>query len=248
MQIKIFFIIDICMTEKLFLKDSYLKECDAIVTSAEGNKIELNQTIFYAQSGGQPSDRGTILRKKDNASFAVKLAKNDAGRVWHELDIAGISLGDEVKCWIDWDLRYKHMRMHTSAHILAAIVHQETGTLITGNQLGTEESRMDFSVKDFDRSFLTSIQDKANEIVKQNLLITISFESRENALLRPELFRLKDVLPKDIPEFRILSIGSFDVQADGGTHVHSTKEVGKITITDLKNKGAENRRVYWKLE
>jgi misacylated tRNA(Ala) deacylase len=167
----------------------------------------------------------------------------------HELESGeGLSVGDEVKCVIDWGLRYKHMRMHTSAHILAAIIFQETKTLITGNQLGSEESRMDFSVKDFDRTYLTSIQDKANEIVAKDLPIIISFEEREKALERKELFRLKDKLPKDIPVFRILSIGDFDVQADGGTHVRSTKEVGKIVITDMKNKGAENRRIYWKLE
>ncbi len=240
------------MTEKLHLKDSYLRECISrivFIDPADKNKVELNKTVFYAQSGGQPSDVGTITRLSDSKEFKVLSVRNENNITLHELkDAEGLSAGDEVKCVIDWDLRYKHMRMHTSAHILAAIIFQETKTLITGNQLGADESRMDFSVKDFDRDYLTSIQDKANEIVAKDLPIVISFEERDNALARPELFRLKDKLPKDIPVFRILSIGDFDVQADGGTHVKSTKEVGKIIITDMKNKGAENRRVYWKLE
>ncbi len=239
------------MIEKIHLKYSYIKECISKITLIDPinpNKIELDKTVFYAQSGGQPSDTGTITRLSDSKVFKVISVKNENNLTLHELENGeGLKIGDEVKCVIDWDLRYKHMRMHTSAHILAAIIFQETKNLITGNQLGAEESRMDFSVKDFDRAYLTSIQDKANEIVAKDLPIVISFEEREKALERPELFRLKDKLPKDIPVFRILSIGDFDVQADGGTHVKSTKEVGKIIITDMKNKGAENRRIYWKL-
>jgi len=240
------------MTEKLYLIDSYLKECTSIVTFIDPlnpKKIELDKTVFYAVSGGQPSDVGLITSLSDSKSHHVVCVKNELNRTLHELNSeTELKVGDSVKCAIDWDLRYKHMRMHSSAHILAAIIFKETKTLITGNQLGAEESRMDFSVKDFDRNYLQSIEDKANEIIARDLPITISFEDREKALERKELFRLKDKLPKDIPIFRILSIDDFDVQADGGTHVKSTSEVGRIKITDMKNKGAENRRIYWKLE
>ncbi|MEI7961133.1 MAG: alanyl-tRNA editing protein [archaeon] len=236
------------MTEKLYLNDSYLKECSAKVILVDGNKIILDKTVFYAKSGGQPSDLGKVIKSATGEEFNVILVRNEAGLHLHEVDKLGLVAGDVVVCKINWNLRYSHMRMHTSADILAAVIFNETNALITGNQLGDKESRMDFSINGFDRSFLVSIQDKANEIVKENLPITISFEARDSALLRPELFRLKDVLPKDIPIFRIISIGTFDIQADGGTHVHSTSEVGKIEIFDLKNKGAENRRIYWKLE
>ncbi len=239
------------MVEKLFLEDSYLKECAAKVVGinpVNPKLIELDKTVFYAQGGGQPTDAGTITQNKSSAIFRVFSARNESGSIWHEVDKEGLCVGDEVKCVIDWNLRYKHMRMHTSAHILAAVIYQSTGALITGNQLSSNESRMDFAVRDFDRNFLSSIENKANEIINQDLPINISFEERAHALSRPELFRLKDKLPKDIPVFRILSIGNFDVQADGGTHVASTKEVGRIKITDLKNKGAENRRIYWILE
>lgn len=239
------------MVEKLFLENSYLKECNAKVVGVNPinpKLIELDKTVFYAQGGGQPTDVGTITQNKDATVFQVISVKNEGNSIWHEVNKEGLCVGDDVKCVIDWDLRYKHMRMHTSAHILAAIIYRSTGALITGNQLSSSESRMDFAIKDFDKSYLLSIQNKANEIVASDLPIKVSFESRNNALARPELFRLKDKLPKDISVFRIVSIGNFDAQADGGTHVASTKEVGKIKITGLKNKGAENRRIYWMLE
>jgi Ser-tRNA(Ala) deacylase AlaX len=234
------------VTEKLFLKDSYLKSCDAEVTTVTGAEIMLDRTVFYPQGGGQQCDLGKIIRGAEE--FNVVLVKNSENGVLHTLDRQGLNVGDKVRCEINWDRRYKFMRMHTSAHIIAAVLFKENGALITGNQLGETDSRMDFSVENFDRVLLKSVEDKANEIVQKNYSISVSFEDREKALERKELFRLKDVLPKDIPIFRILSIGNFDIQADGGTHVKSTIEVGKIIIFDMKNKGAENRRIYWKLE
>lgn len=137
--------------------------------------------------------------------------------------------------------------MHTSSHILSAIINQETQALITGNQLEEQESRMDFNAKKIDKETIEKIETKANQIITSNIEIKISFERKEIAMQRPELFKLKDVLPKNIPIFRIVSIGNFDIQADGGTHVKNTKEIGKIKITNFKNKGAENKRIYWQL-
>ncbi len=233
------------LAEKLFLNNSYLRSCEAKVLFVKGTKVVLDKTVFYSQSGGQPSDSGVLLRGEEK--FMVLSVINENGEVLHEVDKEGLIPGDVVSCSIDWEKRYSLMRMHTSAHILAAVIHKELGALITGNQLGEKESRMDFDAKEFDKSYLLSLGQKANSIVEKDLSIYISFEEREKALLRPQLFRLKDVLPKNIPVLRIISIGDFDIQADGGTHVHSTKEVGRIEIFDLKNKGAENRRIYWKL-
>src|SRR3989338_7059083 len=234
------------MTQKLYLDDSYLKECEATITHAEGKFVELDKTIFYPQGGGQPSDIGKIFRGKEE--FRIIHGKNNGENVSYETDKEGLKVGDKIKCIIDWGPRYKYMRMHTSAHIMAQIVNKELGALITGNQLGLEETRMDFSVPEFDKELLKRFEGKANEIIEKNLPISISYEERESALKRPELFRLKDVLPKNIPILRIVAIGNFDIQADVGTHVKTTKEIGKIKITDFKNKGAENRRIYWTLE
>ncbi len=235
------------MTQKICLDDSYAKECSAKITKvSEGKFVVLGKTIFYAHGGGQPSDTGKIIC--NNKEYKVVFAKQFGDEISHEVSEHGLKEGDKVKCVLDWEKRYKHMRMHTSAHILAAVINMEIGALITGNQLGEEESRMDFNVPEFDRELLKTFEHKANEAIQKGLEITIAYEEREKALQRSELFRLKDVLPKNIPVLRIVSIGALDVQADGGTHVHNTKEIGKLKITDFKNKGAENRRIYWKLD
>lgn len=239
------------MTEKLYLTDSYLRECDAQVMKAgkiDGkNFVVLDRTVFYPQGGGQPSDTGKMI-SQTGEEYKLLFAKNIGAEVSHELDREGLKTGDKVKCMVDWERRYKHMRMHTSAHIMAAVVNREYGALITGNQLGEQQTRMDFDAPAFTREKIPEVERKANEVISRGLPISIVFEEREKALARPELFRLKDVLPKEIPVLRILSIGDFDVQADGGTHVKNTSEIGKVKIVDMKNKGAENRRIYWELE
>ncbi|MBI4210476.1 MAG: alanyl-tRNA editing protein [Candidatus Diapherotrites archaeon] len=235
------------MTERLYLSDSYMRECEAKVLKAEGRFIELDRTVFYAQGGGQPCDTGKMATQ-DGQEYKVVSVKNSAEEVSHEVDHEGLRAGDKVKCVLDWEKRYKHMRMHTSAHIMAAVVHKEYGALITGNQLGEQQTRMDFDAPQFTKEKIPEVEAKANEVIARDLPVSIAFEEREKALARAELFRLKDVLPKDLKVFRILSIGDFDVQADGGTHVKSTKEIGRVKIVDMKNKGAENRRIYWELE
>ncbi|MCR4335954.1 MAG: alanyl-tRNA editing protein [archaeon] len=237
------------MTKKLYLDDSYLKECEAKITNiTEGKFISLDQTIFYPQSGGQPSDTGKLVTE-NNREIKIIFAKQSNDDIYHQTESENpIAKNEKVKCIIDWEQRNKYMQMHTSAHILAGVINKEIGALITGNQLGLKESRMDFNVPEFDKELLKTFEEKSNAVIEQGLGISVSYEKREKALQRPELFRLKDVLPKDIPILRIVSIGDFDVQADGGTHVANTKEIGKMKITNFKNKGAENRRIYWELK
>jgi misacylated tRNA(Ala) deacylase len=234
------------LTKELFLTDHYRKTCEAAITRLlSPTEAVLDQTVFYPQGGGQPFDTGVLERNGE--SFRVTAVKRCQDGIVHTLDRAGLEAGDAVTSRIDWDRRYRLMRSHTSAHLLAHVLWKETGALITGNQLELEQCRMDFAAKDFDRGLLKGFEEKVNELIDRDLMVSISFEKYADAITRPELFRLKDVLPKNIPVLRILSIGGVDVQADGGTHVGHTKEIGSIEITDLKNKGAENRRVYWKL-
>ncbi len=235
------------MTKELFLTDSYQKTAVATVESLPDPKsVVLDQSVFYPQSGGQPSDTG-VLRTKDGTEYRVVLVRRNGSDLVFQLDRSGLSVGDIVEEEIDWDRRYRLMRSHTSAHVLANVLWKETGALITGNQLDLDQCRMDFSCPAFDRALLKGFEEKTNAILAMDLPINVSFEKYETAIQRPELFRLKDVLPKNLPLLRIVSIGSVDIQADGGTHVAKTMEVGRIEIVDLKNKGAENRRVYWKL-
>lgn len=233
-------------TELLYLNDSYLQECSAKVLFVVDNKVILDKTVFYAQGGGQPSDTGIITCK--SVEYNVLFVKKVEGQVFHELDKSGLLVGDIVTCKIDWSKRYALMKMHTSSHILANIINKETNGLITGNQLGEKESRMDFNAGYISPDFAKVIEAKTNEAISKGYEISIKFMLRDDVLKDSNLFKLKDVLPKDIPEFRIVSIDTFDTQADGGTHVKNSKEVGVIEIFDLKNKGAENKRIYWRLK
>ncbi|MFA4908024.1 MAG: alanyl-tRNA editing protein [archaeon] len=236
------------MTERLYLKDSYLRGFEArIVKANEGKFFVLDKTAFYPQGGGQPSDSGKIIA--DGKEYNVVFAKAFGDEISHEIEGANeLSEGRSVKAELDWERRYKLMRMHTAAHVLAKCIYDKTGSLITGNQLGERESRMDFNVSSLEKEFLGEIEGKANEAIAGNLEVKMEFLPREEALAIPELFRLKDVLPKALQEFRIISIGEFDRQADGGTHVKNTREVGKLRITRHENKGANNRRIYFLLE
>ncbi len=235
------------MTEKIFQTDSYAKECRATVLKAEGKFVVLDRTVLYPQGGGQIADTGKII-SLNGEEFKAVFSKNLGDDVSHEVDREGLGAEEKVKCIVDWQRRYKLMRMHTSAHLLAACIMKTTGALITGNQLDEKQSRMDFNVPDFDRELLKSFEAQVNGAIKSEIPITTSFMERGIALQNPALFRLKDVLPKDIPILRIVAIGEFDIQADGGTHVANTHEIGKFKIVDFKNKGAENRRIYWELE
>ncbi|MFH1239604.1 MAG: alanyl-tRNA editing protein AlaXM [Candidatus Diapherotrites archaeon] len=235
------------MTELLYLSDSYLKKFEAqVVSVTDGKFVVLDKCAFYPESGGQPSDTGYLEKdgNKMNVIFAKKMGEN----ISLQVEDCNLKEGDKVKCAIDWDRRYRFMRMHTAAHILSAIIFKELGCLITGNQLGEEKSRMDFNVEDFDRELLISFEKKANEIIKRNLEVEVSYMSAEEAFKNEQLFRLKDVLPKNLKELRIVKIGDFDIQADGGTHVKNTSEIGSVKITKIGNKGTNNRRIYFILE
>lgn len=234
------------MTEKIWMKDSYLREWDATVEKGtEGKFVVLDKTAFYPEKGGQPADFGDIVCS--GVDFRVVYGKDFGKDVSHEIEPPGLKQGDEVHCMLDWERRYRLMRMHTAAHLLHHIIFKETSALITGNQLNVDYSRMDFSVENFDRGLLTGFEEKTNELIKQGLEITVKFLPREEAFKIPDIVRLKDKMPKAIDVLRIVDIGGVDVTADGGTHVRNTEEVKGIKITKLQNKGANNRRIYFEL-
>jgi misacylated tRNA(Ala) deacylase len=234
------------MTELIYMNDCYAKEFDATVTKADGKFVILDKTAFYPQGGGQPTDTGKLI--KNGEECEVVFAKKIGGDVSHEVDKEGLKEGDTVHGVIDWDNRYRLMRMHTAAHILCEIFHKETGALITGNQLNLEKSRIDFNLENFDREKMNEYVAKANEIVQKDLPIKIYTLPREEAMKIPSITKLANVLPPAVQELRIVEIEGFDTQADGGTHVKSTKEVGEIEVVGAENKGKNNRRVYFTLK
>ena len=234
------------MTDLLFLSDSYSREFSARVVSVhEGVFVELDRTLFYHFGGGQLCDLGRITR--GNFEFnVVDVIKKD-GLVLHKVDKQGLSSGDSVKGVIDWDRRFKLMRMHTSAHIFSTVVFNSTGALCTGNQLGLDESRMDFS-SDIDELLAEKFAAEANFIIGKDLDVSVKFVLRDEALLIPGVVKLKDKSPPPVDPLRLVIIGDFDSEADGGTHVKNTSEIGKIVISRVENKGKLRKRVYWRLE
>ncbi len=232
--------------EILYLEDQYLKEFEAEVEEANGKYIILNKTAFYPQSGGQSYDLGTI--KHEDKEYKVIYTGKFSGKISHEVDKEGLKPGDKVKCKIDWERRYKLMRMHTAAHIVSAVFHKEAGALITGNKLEPEKSRIDFNIENFDREKIDDYIKKSNDLIQQDIPIKVYTLTREEAEKDPAMFKLAKGLPKEIKEIRVVDIENIDRQADGGTHVKSTKEVGKIVFLKAENKGKANRRVYYKLE
>jgi len=258
------------MTNALYLNDSYLKEFSAKIIKAEGNKIILDQTAFYPEiigsdqatdpkglafqtcsgsasvCGGQLCDFGKLIR--NNEEFNITDVRKENDEIVHYTDKEGLKIGDEVKGIIDWDRRYKMMRMHTAAHILSAIINLQTGALITGNQLGLEKSRIDFNLAAFDREAFKDYFASANDAVKWDLPIMVDVYPVDQIINDKKLCKLAKGLPPNLKEVRIVEIEMFDKQADVGTHVKFTKEVGKIEMLDSENKGADNRCIYFKLE
>ncbi|MCD4666227.1 alanyl-tRNA editing protein [archaeon] len=234
------------MDEVEYLKDSYKKEFETKVKKVKDKFVVLENTIFYPNSGGQPHDEGKIIRDSDE--FKVVYVGKFDGEISHEVDKEGLKEGDEVKLVLDWERRYKLMRSHTAAHLVSAIFHNEAGAKITGNQLNLDKTRIDFSLDEFDKEKIIEYIEKCNEYIEKDLKVTDSYMSREEVEKNPDLVKLAKGLPEGIKELRMLEIEGLDKQPDGGTHVKSLKEIGKIVFVKADNKGAKNRRVYFSLE
>jgi misacylated tRNA(Ala) deacylase len=233
------------MAEALYLKDCYLKEFGAAVSKADGKFVVLDRTAFYPKSGGQPHDTGKMVRESDGKEFKVVFCGKFSGEISHEVDQEGLQAGDKVKCKIDWDRRYLFMRYHTASHVLAAIIEQETGALITGNQIGEDKTRIDFSLDEMDRDQMMATEAKVNDIAEKGLPLKFYFMPRDEAEKNPKITKLAMGLPPAVKELRIVEIEGFDVNACGGTHLANTKEIGRIRIVELVNKGKNNRRIYF---
>jgi misacylated tRNA(Ala) deacylase len=231
------------LTEKLFWQDMYLREFDARVESVEEGGVRLDRTVFNPRGGGLVSDVGRL-----NGAEVVEVVKKDE-EIYHVLG-AGASLkpGEAVHGVIDWERRYRVMRMHTTAHILSAVVNRETGALITGNQISPVESRIDFSLEAFDRDKFGGYVKMANEAAAGGAEVRTFFMKREEALNTPGFVKLADALPPAVAELRIVQIGRIDTQADGGVHVKNTSEIGEIVVNKIENKGKSNRRLYFSLK
>ena len=229
------------------MNDSYLKEFEATVESVKDDKfVVLDKTAFYPSGGGQPHDTGIMI--KDNEEFPVVFAGKFSGQVSHEVDKPGLKIGDNIIGRIDWNRRYRLMKMHTAAHIIDAVLYNEAKALCTGNQLGLDKSRIDFSLDVLDRDKVQQYIGMANEWVNKAIGVKIYFMKREEALKIPGVVKLASVMPPEVKELRIVEIPGIDLQADGGTQVKNTSEIGKISLVSVENKGKNNRRMYYTID
>lgn len=235
------------MTELLYQTDSYINEFNAVVTEVnpETRGVKLDRTAFYPGGGGQPHDLG-VLHGNQNVYKVVKIERGN----WHIID-AGDGLpqvGDEVRGVLDWDRRYKLMRTHTAMHILCGVVWRDYGASVTGGNMEPLEGRMDFEFERMQRELVDEIEAKINAEVQAARDLKVNILPREEAFQIPDLIRTKiNLLPEGIAEVRTVEIVGLDLQADGGTHVANTREVGQIRIKDYKSKGGINKRIYIEL-
>jgi misacylated tRNA(Ala) deacylase len=234
------------MTNLLYQRDSYLREFEARVTGqdAEQNGLYLDQTAFYPGGGGQPHDLGQLIA--DGHTLPIK----SIGRGnLHILEGELPPVGALVQGQLDWERRYKLMRTHTAMHILCAVVWRDYGASVTGGNMEPLSGRMDFEFERLQKDLVGEIETRINAEVAAARDIRVQILPREEAFQIPDLIRTKiNLLPEGIPEVRTVEIVGLDLQADGGTHVANTREVGRMRISDYKSKGGINKRLYIEVE
>lgn len=234
------------MTNLLYLQDSYLRAFDALVTGhdLEQNGVVLDQSAFYPGGGGQLPDTGTIWIGE--ASYPVSRVKRGNA---HIIDGELPPIGAEVRGQLDWARRYKIMRTHTAMHILCGVIWRDYQASVTGGNMDVLSGRMDFEFERLAPEVVLEIEKKINLEVEAERAVRIEILPRETAFQIPDLIRTKiNLLPASIQEVRTVEIVGLDLQADGGTHVANTREVGAIKIARYKSKGGINKRLYVELE
>lgn len=233
------------VTVALYHTDSYLRAFDARVVAVEGSAVALDQTAFFPGGGGQMADRGALLLDGRHVPVA-ELSKRD-GLIWHMLaPDAGTPppVGAAVQGELDWDFRYRMMRTHTALHLLCGIIFRDFGAQVTGGQMYPDRARMDFAIETFTPEFAHAIEVRVNEAIAEDHQVKVYVLPRERAFAIPDLIRTKiNLLPPEIAEVRIVEIVGVDLQADGGTHVHGTREVGGVRVLKTENKGKQNKRM-----
>jgi misacylated tRNA(Ala) deacylase len=237
-------------TKLLFQSDSYAREVEATVVAidSEGRRVALDRTIFYPGGGGQPADTGTLTRSADGRSWPVIAVKKEGNVVWHTLGEGSPlpAAGDAVRGELDWETRYRLMRMHTALHTLCGVVFRDYGALVTGGNMAPGHARMDFEMdsSEFTPQRVAEIERRANEELRAAREVRVRILPREEAFTIPDLIRTKiNLLPEGIAEVRTVEIVGLDLQADGGTHVHNTREVGALRVVGTRSKGKANKRL-----
>ena len=228
------------MTELLYLREPYLREFDATVTAVdgEGSRVALDRTAFYPTGGGQPHDTGRL----DGA--AVTDVRKEGDDVWHVLDGSLPAVGAPVHGVVDWDRRHQLMRTHSAMHVLCGVIWNEWGNAVTGGNMEPLEARMDFEFDPLPEGFAARVEDLVNAAIAADYPIEVSFLPRDAAVEDADLIRTKvNLIPESVTEIRVVDIVGLDKQADGGTHVRATGEIGRFEVVKTESKGKGNKRI-----
>tara|TARA_B100000809_G_scaffold249873_1_gene281693 strand:+ start:241 stop:951 length:711 start_codon:yes stop_codon:yes gene_type:complete len=230
------------MTEILCYADSYLKEFDATVTDTTAKGVVLDRTAFYPGGGGQPADSGLISAGIE--VYQVKKLSRSDGKLVHEIDGYLPQIGTRVHGVLDWERRHQLMRTHTALHILCGVVWRDYSAKVTGGNMQPGSARMDFELEKMSLDFAEKVEELVNREVEASRDIVIGNYPRDEAFKIPDLIRTKiNLLPAGIKEVRTIDITGLDMQADGGTHVANTTEVGRIRVVGHESKGRINKRL-----
>jgi misacylated tRNA(Ala) deacylase len=235
------------VTEELFLNDPYLREFDARVVKLAGREVILDRTAFYPGGGGQPPDKGTLGVGPVRAN--VVDARREGGGIVHVLDNPIPETVQGLRGELDWERRLAHMRHHTALHVLSGVIWESFGAKVTGGQMRADRARMDFSFPgEWTVEVVGEIERLTNEALAEERPVKVYELPREEALKNPDLIRTQvNLVPERVKRIRIVEIEGLDTQADGGTHVANTREVGRMEITGHKSKGRENKRIEFVL-
>jgi misacylated tRNA(Ala) deacylase len=230
------------VTEELFSVEAYARTCEATVTAVTDDGVVLDRTVFYARSGGQPGDTGTLRWEGGEGRVADTVKRG--GMLVHVVDDKAPAAGTAVVADIDWDRRHTLMRTHTALHALSAIVFRDYGAKVTGGNMEPGAARMDFELESITPEFGREVEEKLNAELSADRPVRVTFLAREVALADPDLIRTKvNLIPEAVDPIRVIEIEGLDKQADGGTHVRSTGEVGAVRVAKTENKGKAFKRM-----
>lgn len=226
------------MADLLYQTDAYLREFDGTVTRVDGDGVYLDRTAFYPTGGGQPHDLGEL------SGIAVREVRKDGGDVRHVLAEGSLEPGRSVHGTIDWARRHQLMRTHTALHILCGVIWRTFGAQVTGGNMEPLKARMDFELEAMSGEFGEQVEELANKEIAAARPISVRILPRDEAFRIPDLIRTKiNLLPEGITKVRVVDIEGLDLQADGGTHVANTREVGRIAVIGHESKGRSNKRL-----
>jgi misacylated tRNA(Ala) deacylase len=238
------------MTERLYATDAYLTTCEAVVVEVADEGVVLDRTVFYPRGGGQPGDSGTLAWDGGLAAIADTFTSRQTGKVVHRIEREPPPAGTPVTATIDWDRRHLHMRTHTALHALSGIVFTGFGAKVTGGNIDSGGvGRMDFELDSMSKGFAEEVEELLNARLAEYRPVHVLILPRSAALEDPDLIRTKvNLIPASVDPIRVIDIEGIDKQADGGTHVRSTAEVGRVRVVKTESKGKANKRMRIQLD